>query len=514
MNYYHIRSLKRILFLFAFLFPILLNAQSSLNYEAIKSEVFKDEYKGSTLVDVNGDGKGGIIAVRSLEGSFIAFPKGYVFEHFDNKMNIISKYIYENKKTYVLGSLVKNDSITIIEAEYDKKAKSYIYYGSVTSIHNFNFIRKKLFDLPCKQFFPYRTDIDGLAVPTIRMVKNPDNSAFAISIETRKIESISRIYVFDSNLKEKFRHDFNQGAWRWGYEDIDIAHNGEKVFMLFKDYNKETRKKEEGGQYEFHLYCINKETVEKKAFSVEEHFITDLNASIFNDKIICSGFYSDERDYKAIGICFFEFDSTLKLKNSKFNKFSEEFIFDKYGKQKDKETEYLKFKNLYKNDIGEYILCAEEFWRETISYSTGSGMGPSEPIYKYHFNDIVCAKLNNEGDLIWARNINKKQATKTDFSYLSCSFSITNNNTYIFINDSGSVNQLRKDRIEFTKATFSESSQLNIIKVTNDGDFNYVRLEDDDVKTPYMVRDSHSIDNSVYFLGGNGKQKRVLKITL
>jgi hypothetical protein len=133
----------------------------------------------------------------------------------------------------------------------------------------------------------------------------------------------------------------------------------------------------------------------------------------------------------------------------------------------------------------------------------------------YSYDDIVIAKLNYDGDMIWARNINKKQSTTDDdTSYLSYTSTVRNDKTYFFINTRDKIKKLKNDRIEFGQIRKNKSN-LNVIEVNAAGDLNYQEILDDEQnEVPFMVSKGAVIDNTVYFLGRKGKDKQLLKITL
>ena len=139
----------------------------------------------------------------------------------------------------------------------------------------------------------------------------------------------------------------------------------------------------------------------------------------------------------------------------------------------------------------------------------GGGMMTST---SYHYDDIVSAKLSASGDLIWARNINKRQATGGDDSYISYSSMIKGDNTYFFINTGEKVKKLRNDRIQFGQ-TKAKKSNMNIIRINSSGDFDYQEILDDkENEVPFMVSDGAVAQDNIYFIGRKGKKKQILKV--
>ena len=63
----------------------------------VKSEIFKDEYKNSNIVDVAEDGNGGVLVIRSYQGGLFSRGVGYYFEHYDAKLKLLK----EDRKSVV-----------------------------------------------------------------------------------------------------------------------------------------------------------------------------------------------------------------------------------------------------------------------------------------------------------------------------------------------------------------------------------------------------------------------------
>jgi hypothetical protein len=128
----------------------------------------------------------------------------------------------------------------------------------------------------------------------------------------------------------------------------------------------------------------------------------------------------------------------------------------------------------------------------------------------------VSAKLNQSGEIVWARNINKRQATSGTESFISYTSTLKGNDTYFFINTGEKVKKLSKDRIQFGQ-TSTKRSNLNVIRVNENGDFDYKEILDDkDNDVPFMVSRGAIMNDepSVFFMGQKGKKKQLLKITL
>ncbi len=276
------------------------------------------------------------------------------------------------------------------------------------------------------------------------------------------------------------------------------------------------KKKEEGGKYLFEITKITSEKQKSQNIDINEHFIGSLKMFFHNEDIICLGFYSDLSDNKYKGISYFKLNAnSLEILNTKHNPFTEQFIIDKYGKNKEKALKYLTFRKVFFTASNDLILNAEE---EYITVSTnvavginGAGGGSRTT---YSCDDIVSLKLNENGNLLWARNINKKQYSSEDDFYISYSSMVKEKENFFFINSGEKPKEIINNRIQFTD-TRKNKSNLNLIRIKENGDFDYQEILDDEQnEVPFMVSRGIIIGNSIYFLGRKLRQKQLLKITL
>ncbi len=136
-------------------------------------------------------------------------------------------------------------------------------------------------------------------------------------------------------------------------------------------------------------------------------------------------------------------------------------------------------------------------------------------VTRYHHNDIVSAKLNATGDMLWARNINKTEVTQGDGAYTSYSAYTKDNDTYFFISTSSeNPQQLSAERIMF-KQGLSRNRNIFLIKLDEQGHMTYDKVIDDaDARLPLMVS-KPLIDNSadeLLFYAKRGSKKQLIEV--
>jgi hypothetical protein len=532
-----------------------------------KSEVFKDEFKESQIVLSEEDGTGGIMIVRSYKGSGISPNAGYYFEHYDDNLKLINEYDFQikhpisQKTPIVLGVFRLENKIQIIEMFYDINEKSYICMANSIRANDFVLEKKELFRFThdqVKEFgglslsdtyfqnakmknlingsfgtldetdpFSFDFSFSGKSEKNsssggnskMALDVNKEKNTFSIVINFNKKDNSDRlkIYLFDSQMNKKIDRNFTKDTndRKYFLQNIDISKDGNSIYLLSKSYPKEMKEKETGSKYQFEITKFTQDKVESQIFDTKEHFIGSLKTIVKEGKLICIGFYSDEYDRRYKGVSYFELNPlTLEVKKSKFNPFTEQFIIDKYGKIKNKELKYLIFKNLLTTEKNELIFNAEESYITTTSGSYSPYGGSSGGRSFFSYDDVVSIKIDEEGNLVWSRNINKRQTGDEVDSFVSYTSTLIKNDVYFFINASEKIKNIENNRIEF-RDTRKNKYNLNLIRINEKGDFDYqIILYDFENEVPFMVSNGIKSGDSVFFLGRKGTNKQLLKVSL
>ncbi len=549
-----------------FIIMILLSAAVSaqqIPYKLNKSEIFQDEYKVSQIALTEGDGDGGFWVVRNYVGGAFTEAEGYYFEHYDKDLKLLNgtelelKHSVSEKDAIVVGVFMMNNGFHIIEFYYNLTKKSYVCVDNTVNIGDLKATKKILFELPreeTKQIGSfslkelssldnvrnYLLNNNGFFIANIRqtelgfmgfnnrigtelygsnkgsgiaVVVNNTKNAFAVvmDLEGKKAED-ARIFLFDADLNRKFEQDLikETNNRKYFFQNVNVTDDGNAVYILSKHHAASLKEKEAGGKYVFELTKITGDSQSIETVDVGEHFVSCLKTITVDEKLVCVGFYSDLKDNRYKGVAYFEFDSaSMKLKKSKFSPFTEQFIIDKYGGSTDKELKYLTFKDFMLTADKHIILNAEEAY---ITYTQDVMTGAS---YTYfNFDDIVSVKLDTDGDLLWARNINKSQSTSTVNYFLSYSSAIKDDAVYFFINAAEKVRKLSNNRVQF-KQVGKNRSNLNIIKINQAGEFSFEEILDDEQnEVPFMVAKGKFSGSNCFFMGRRGKNKQLLKVTL
>ena len=552
------------IYLFLFIFIWVTSYTQDIPFKIQKSDIFKDEYRESQIVLSEEDGNGGFLLVRSYNGNKSSTNTGYYFEHYDTDLKLISEFDFQiehpifQKNAIVFGVFRIENKIRIIEMYYDIKEKSYFCIANSISTDDYKVEKKVLFQLSRDEvkengglslmetyynkankksvindsfgteseepIFSFDFSFSGKSEKKsasegntkMALVSNREKNFFSIVINfnQKEVSKKLKIYVFDNNLNTTIEHDYTMDPKDKKYflQNIELSKDGKSIYLLNKNYS--TDLKEKGVKYQFEIIKFSKGKVESQTFDTQDHFIGSLKIISINDKLICIGFYSDIYDKAYKGIGYYEFaPSSLTLKKSKFSTFNEQFILEKYGKLKDQELKFLTYKNILITDKNELIFNAEESYAVT-SPGSYTPYGSSGGHTSYNYDDIVSVKIDREGNLIWCKNINKRQSgDETDF-FVSYSSILVNDNACFFINASDKIKNLDDNRIEFRDTRKNKFNQY-LIQINQNGDFNYQKiLDDEENEVPFMVSNSIKSVNSIFFLGRKGAKKQLLKVKL
>jgi hypothetical protein len=552
------------------LFFVSLQAQN-IPFEITKSDVFEDEYRNSNIILAEHNDANELLLIRSFNPSSLSPKNGFYIEKYTTNLQLIKEFEYEikspnsQKSNLIIGVFTAENNINIVEIYYDLNEKSYICVDNIIS-PNFEISKKELFrfkkediaelgSFAIQQKFFERSKLiwtndnsgdinaendthgatsfssmlsfsrknnktESKSGSDVVLTHDKKSGSFAIALDfSEKKQDGLQLYLFDSKLNKLVDTFFKKGDEKTlsYFQNIQVSPEGNAIYVTSKSYAPELKEKDKGGKYYYEISKISSTEQKTTQINPGENFIS-IKPFFRNNEIICLGFYSDYSDFSFRGICYFKLNpNSLTVTQSKFNPFSEQFMIDKYGKNKDKMIKFLSFRKVFFTNNNDVIFNAEE---EYMSSSPSSIMTPSgnkgvDNSTYFSYDDIVSAKLNSEGDLIWARNINKSQASKDENApFISYTTTIKGDDTYFFINAPEKIKKLKNDRIEFGDVRVNKSN-LNLIRIKSDGDFDYQEILDDELnEVPFMVSKAIIIDNTSYFIGRKGKKKQLLKITL
>ena len=484
---------------------------------------YNDKYKYSNLMAMIGDGNGGYLLVRAYYTGLILKPKGYLIERYDKDLALLSEYNFKIKNVDFVDAFVKNGQVSLLFLEYNEAAESYQYIVQSSPVEQMGFTPRTILSIPSvrvespldKNYYN-RNFNSGF---TTAVLFNKDRSAFAISSHFKnKKDNHHFIYLFDTSLNKLMEHDFSAQVEEknYAFENMEVSKDLSALYLVGKAYFKKKRFSVNDRKFQYELIKITKNDEKTQTFDGPGKFSEALVPVLTADRLLCVGFYADRKDNRYNGLTYVDLDpETLEIRTKKYDPFSQQFMLDKFGKEVDKEIKNLVFKNVGLAPDGSILFNAEEYF-VTDSYQSDGG-GNRIKINRYHYNDIVSAKLDTNGNMVWARNINKSEVTQGDGAYASYSTYTKGDDTYFFISTAAeNPQQLGADRIVFRQG-YTHNRNVFAIQLDPQGHMGWEKVIDDaEARLPLMVS-LPFIDlknDTILFYAKRGSKKQLVKVTV
>lgn len=484
-------------------------------------EKLNDRYRYSNLVTIDNDGDGGYVMVRAYFQGLILKPKGYIIEHYNKDLELVSEYNYKLKGLQFVDGFIKNGQLRLIFFNYDFERGFYEYQAHTTNLVNFDFRKEQLlkFVTPAVEgaFGKNYYNRDFKKGFSTTLLFDNEKTGFVISTHHRKgKENKHTIHLFDSDLNRRWVHDFSAEVEEknYAFENIAISNNGNEVFILGKAYFKKNRFKAEERKFQYELIKIGGRIAKTQSFDIPGKFSEGLYPLLHQNKLYCVGFYADRKDNRYNGLSFFELNpSTLQVVNKKYNPFTQQFMDDKFGRNDEQLINNLVFKGVTLTQENDILFNAEEYFVTTSMQSTGAGQRVR--VERFHYNDIVSAKMDIQGNMIWARNINKAEVTQGDGAYASYSSFTKDGDTYFFISTAAENPQLiNGERLVF-KQGLTGNRNVFLISLDEMGKLDYEKVIDaKEARLPLMVsKPLIDVDDSeLLFYSKRGSKKQLVKV--
>ncbi|MEM9144511.1 MAG: hypothetical protein AAGA86_16100, partial [Bacteroidota bacterium] len=286
------------------------------------------------------------------------------------------------------------------------------------------------------------------------------------------------------------------------------------AYLIGKAYFKKKRFTANERRFQYEMVQLGTNGITTRSFN-EPGKLPEALKPIFNgEKLICVGFYADRKNNHYNGLSYFRIDpGNLDILSQKYSPFSKQFMADKFGREDDAEVKNLVFKNLTVNEDGSILFNAEEYFVTSGMQSNTSG--GRIKVERFHYNDIVSAKLDADGNMIWIRNINKAEVTQGDGAYYSYSSFVKDGDTYFFISTSAEHPQLLPGNRLFFKQGYSRSRNVFAIRLDKKGEVGYEKIIDDkEARLPVMVAIPliDSREHRLLFYAKRGSKKQLLKV--
>lgn len=481
--------MKSIIFLLCLFLGFLAKAQTD-SLKVSVSEIFKDEKYKTSLLFAKEDSNGDIFVVRNYYSS-ISNPKGYYIEHYGKDLKLLKRSTIEVNRNEIKGLFLTEDSVVLLQFQYNYKEKKYAFATLTSSKVDFKFTENEIYDIDRNRLNKY--DHFGIrSEPEFNLhhhnnlgdiVASENGDFIALNLFTKTKEGSALLVItFNKNFEKIYEYEFENiislketanKKLPLEYQNMLLDNNG-KVYFLGRVFNNTDKKleKKDAPDYYFILFTGDAVSKNQQIITIESNnIIRSLQLVSKGDKLAAVGLYTETTNNGFFtintglgfnGVVRFNLDpATMATLSESFQPFSEEFMMEKYGKVKDKIKSFLSYRSTFMQDNGDVIINAEEF----EMYIADDGVNANR-IYK----DIISCNISNSGKLNWAKNINKKQSAWSldNIPFLSYASTVKNDNSYYLVNADEELKELKNDRFKLT-----DGSKLYVLKVLESGDFRY-----------------------------------------
>ena len=484
-------------------------------------ETYKDRYKYSNLLSFSETVSGEKILVRGYYTGILLRPKGYLIERYNQQLELIEEYNHKFSDADFVHGFIANGQIYLLFLAYDQEQSAYEYTVHQSPVSNYDFAVHSLLTVPAEQVNqPLEKNYfnrDFKSGFTTTVLSDPDARTFSISIlRNYKKELQHRILVFNNQLNKILDVDFSAPSEEknYAFEEMTVSPDLSAVYLVGKAYFRKRRFKEGERRYQYELLKLSSKGIQTRIFDEAGKFSEAIKPLWRKDKLVCAGFYADRKDNRYNGLQYFLLDpESLSVLKRKYNPFSDQFMFDKFGKETDKAIKNLVFKGAHFTEDGSLLFNAEEFFVTESMQANASG--GRVRVERYHHNDIVSVKLDPQGDLVWARNINKTEVTQGDSAYTSYSSFTRNGQTYFFICSSAENPQLVNNQRVLFKQGYSRKRNVFVIRLDADGVMSYEKVLDAaEARLPLMVSKPliNTEEDRLLFYAKQGSRKQLVSV--
>lgn len=486
------------------------------------SEKISDRFRYSNLVALDNDDDGGYVLVRAYYQGLILKPRGYLIEHYNSDLELVKEYNYKLKGLQFVDGFIKNGQLRLLFFTYNFELGFYEYQAHTTNLVNFDFKQKQLlkFKTPAvegafgKNY--YNRDFNKGFTTTLLM--NETKSGFIISTHHKKgKENKHTIHLFDDDLNKKWEHDFSAAIEEknYAFESLAISPSRDQAYLIGKAYFKKKRFQAGDRKFQYEVVKIGDGMAKTQSFNDEGKYPEALYPIFKQNGLYLVGFYADRKDNRYNGLSFFELDAiSLDIERKRYNPFTPQFMEDKFGRgEDDVAVKNLVFKNVYLTDNNEILFNAEEYFMTNSIQRTGAG--ERIRMERFHHNDIVSAKLDMQGNMLWARNIKKAEVTQGDGAYASYSSYVKDGSTYFFLSTAAENPQLINGERLIFKQGYSGNRNVFLISLDANGKMDYEKIIDaKEARLPLMVSIPliDKKEDEMLFYAKRGSKKQLVKV--
>ena len=492
--------MKNIIFLLCLFIGLAAKAQTD-SLKISVSEIFKDEKYKTSLLFAKEDSNGDIFVVRNYYSS-ISNPKGYYIERYNSDLKLLKRTTVEVNRNEIKGLFLNEDSVILLQFQYNYKQKKYAFATLTSPKDEFNFVEKEIYSIDRNRLNKYE-NFGIRSEPEFNLhnhnnlgdiVESGNGDFIALNLFTKSKEGDALLVItFNKNFEKVYEYEFENiislketanKKLPLEYQNMVLDNKG-TVYFLGRIFNNTDKILEKKGAPDYYFILFTGDAVSKRQEIIpikSDNIIRSLQLVNKAEKLAAVGLYTDPTttgffdNYMGYsGVVRFNLDpKSLATFSESFQPFSEEFMLEKYGKVKEKIKSFLSYRSTFMQENGDVIINAEEY---SIDITDNT-------IYAQRaYGDIITCRVNNNGEFAWAKNINKKQSawSVNNIPFLSYTALVKNNVSYYFVNAASDLKLLKNNEIEL-----KEGPRLYLLKVFKTGAFRYEKILYPDIYNAHL----------------------------
>ena len=478
-----------VLFLFTF---NIIHSQEKNRLKVYESIEFPNKTKGDSIQSVHilRNGITSILKIRKKE---------ILIDIFNDKLEKKGSISFEkNRKETYIGDFKFNDEVRVFTESYPERNIL------VINCYNFNISSKTK---EKKEILKSKIDAKHI------LFSIDKSNSISASLNSKYFSTISHINhdgkihfnvnVFDSN---DFKLIYNKKYERQESQKYSIyetiTSNDKDVYILGKSYfNPEKPTVINFKDPHYILDNISSLGSKNLKINPSNKHLKSLKPFLIGNNINIYGFYSEKKIGQIKGVFNFSVEKkNLKINNESFENLPKKVYEDMLGAKKSDKAKELKNFNLnyiIKDNEDSIYLLAEEFYR------TSSQQGGSFP----HYDDIIIVKINNKGQILWGRNIVKRDNYTNYNAFLD-----KGNSLHILLNSGKKLSLKNDGRVKVNQGVFESSSLYDISFTPKEGNFNFQKIQDNKDNTHYLPNYGEFVNGKFIMPNKSKKELKLMSI--
>jgi len=378
--------------------------------------------KGNEMLTIKVRGR--FIIVQKFNTTTLKELSSKEFEHFP-KPFVIEKIMEFNNRYFVFFSV------------WDKKNHLEQLYYQEISFAKANFIGepKRIIKSSTKitGFFTSAVSISGF-IPMGGVTRDKfhfntsyDNSKLLVQFRLYPDNKNDKVnydkigmYVFDGDIKPVWNKTIKMPYTEAQMNNLDYSVDSEgNAYILSQVYATKSPKEIVKGKVNYHMEMLKVAKgsgfVEKIKVGLDNKLIQ--NVWIFetaDNYMTCAGFYTDYDSDDANGIFTFRQNIDGRITNKTthafpvelVNMYKKERIQKKNKKKGNSDFDNLQLTQLVAQDDGSVVIIGEQRYTVTTTYTSN---GSTRTKTTYYYDDMLAAKINEDGNLAWMKKLPKRQ---------------------------------------------------------------------------------------------------------